>query len=93
MPPESSEGLLSPAFAGNPTSAIFEIGQLVDGRFRQVRVLVHRRGDVLAHGQVREQCSLLEQHAPAALDVGPLPVRGLGDIPAEDADLAGLRLL
>ncbi len=81
-----------PHAGGQADQGQLQFGQLVHGLVGQPGMLVHRRGDVLAHGQVGEQRPRLEQHAPALLEHLKPHVGDLVHVLAEDADLAGLRL-
>jgi hypothetical protein len=75
---------------GQADQGDLQVGQVLDLALGQAGVLVQRRGDVLAHGQVREQRPLLEQHAPAALDDVPAAARGVGHVLAEQLDRAAV---
>jgi hypothetical protein len=71
MPPDSSEGYLSPAIAGRPTMAIFKSAR--DRAMPGSRPgTAHRHLDILAHRQRGKQRAVLEHHAPAGLDRGAL---------------------
>ena len=68
MPPESSAGMSSAA-PRRPTACSLVSTSLRISGFGQIRVLAHRKGDVLEHVEVGQQCAVLEQH-PHALAQG-----------------------
>src|SRR4029450_2483074 len=67
-----------------------EEGEIVHHRLRQLKMLAHRHLDVLKHRERGEQRPVLEQDAPALLDLEPiLRQKRLGIVP-EQRDVAGL---
>ena len=62
--------------------------QVADQRFRQLRALAHREGDVVERGQIGEERAELEQHAHLAPQLVELARPGPADRPAEHPDLA-----
>ena len=90
MPPDSSDGNLSPSSGSKPDHFELGGGDLVHQRSRQHEVLAQRKLDVLPHGERRKQRALLEQDAPSA--GGALVARSsllpIGD--AHHLDLAAL---
>ena len=68
-----------------------EEGEIVHHRLRQLEMLAHRHLDVLQHGERGEQRAVLEQDAPAALDVEPILRRQRLGVAAEQLDLARRR--
>ena len=64
MPPESSAGI-SVRGAAQPHRMQLHQHERADERLRQIRVLAHRKRDVLEHVEIGEQRAVLEQHAHA----------------------------
>src|SRR5262245_2794405 len=63
-------------------------GKVVHHRLRQLKMLPHRQLDVLQNGQRGEQRPILEQDAPAALDVDAILRCQSFGVAAEQLDLA-----
>jgi hypothetical protein len=62
--------------------------QVADERFRQLRALAHREGDVVERGEIGKERAELEQHAHLAPQLVELARPGATDRPAEHPDLA-----
>src|SRR6185369_12876634 len=68
-------------------------GEIVHHRLRQLEMLAHRHLDVLKHRERRKQSPVLEQDAPALLDIESiLRQKRLGVMPKQ-RDVAGLGLI
>ena len=76
MPPDSSAGNLSAGLGRQADQRDLQRGDLVEQRRVGTRaLLLERHLDVLGHGQRAEQRAVLEQHAPALLDLPHRAVR------------------
>jgi hypothetical protein len=88
MPPDSSEGYLSPAIAGRPTMAILSSASWRAMSRIEAGDGFQRHLDILAHRQRGKQRPVLEHHAPAGLDRGAFLGCRVGHVGAQHADLA-----
>jgi hypothetical protein len=66
MPPDRSAGILSATSGCQPHHLQLDQGRVAHQRGRQRLELAQRKGDVLQHGEGREQRPVLEQHADPA---------------------------